>query len=127
MVMHTDFLAEIVDHLPEGMIQKKELHLLRIIQESVTNSVRRGKATYVSIHLKTCYQYIFFQLYDNGKGFISGGCKTKGLGLKHMYERCKMLEGDIKWISKEGGPTQVEGFVSLTKAEEERKDEPYDH
>ena len=106
---------------------EKELHLFRIIQESITNSVRHGKATYFSIHLKTYYQYIFFQLYDNGKGFISTGCKTKGLGLKHMYERCKMLDGDIKWISKEGGPTKVEGFVSLTKVEGEREDEPNDH
>lgn len=99
---------------------EKELHLFRIIQESITNSVRHGKATYFSIHLKSSYQYIFFQLYDNGNGFISGGCKTKGLGLKHMYERCKMLDGDIKWISKEGGPTRVEGFVSLLRAEGER-------
>jgi two-component system, NarL family, sensor histidine kinase NreB len=106
---------------------EKELHLFRIIQESITNSVRHGKATYFSIHLKTYYQYIFFQLYDNGNGFIAGGCKTKGLGLKHMYERCKMLDGDIKWISKEGGPTRVEGFVSLIKVEGERKDEPNDH
>ncbi|UYZ23697.1 histidine kinase [Mesobacillus jeotgali] len=106
---------------------EKELHLFRIIQESITNSVRHGKATYFSIHLKTFYQYIFFQLFDNGNGFISKGCKTKGLGLKHMYERCKILDGDIKWVSKEGGPTRVEGFVSLTKAEEEREDEPNDH
>lgn len=106
---------------------EKELHLFRIIQESITNSVRHGKATYFSIHLKTFYQYVFFQLYDNGTGFISTGCKTKGLGLKHMYERCKILDGDIKWLSKEGGPTRVEGFVSLTKAEGEREDEPNDH
>ncbi|MBT2691542.1 histidine kinase [Bacillus sp. ISL-55] len=107
--------------------REKELHLFRVIQESITNSVRHGKASYFSIHLKTYYQYIFFKLYDNGNGFNGGGCKTKGLGLKHMYERCKMLDGDIKWISKEGGPTRVEGFVSLTKAEGERKDEPNDY
>lgn len=106
---------------------EKELHLFRIIQESITNSVRHGKATYFSIHLKSYYQYIFFQLYDNGTGFIAKSCKTKGLGLKHMYERCKMLDGDIKWISKEGGPTRVEGFVSLTKAKEEREYELNDH
>ncbi|WLR57576.1 histidine kinase [Mesobacillus subterraneus] len=106
---------------------EKELHLFRIIQESITNSVRHGKATYFSIHLKTYYQYIFFQFYDNGNGFISTGCKTKGLGLKHMYERCKMLDGDIKWSSKAGGPTRVEGFVSLTKVKGVREDELNDH
>lgn len=38
-----------------------------------------------------------------------------------------VLNGDIKWISKEGSPAKVEAFVSLTKAEGERKDEPNDH
>ncbi|RSD23033.1 histidine kinase [Mesobacillus subterraneus] len=106
---------------------EKELHLFRVIQESVANAVRHGKATYFSIHLKSYFQYIFFHLYDNGNGFISEGCKTKGLGLKHMYERCKMLDGDIRWISKEGGPTRVEGFVSLTSSEGERENELNDH
>jgi two-component system, NarL family, sensor histidine kinase NreB len=106
---------------------EKELHLFRVIQESVANAVRHGQATYVSIHLKTYYQYVFFNLYDNGIGFLSEGCKKKGLGLKHMYERCKMLDGDIKWLSKEGGPTRVEGFVSLIKAEGERESELNDH
>ncbi|MBS8263557.1 PAS domain-containing protein [Mesobacillus boroniphilus] len=122
-----DIFLEMELDMEQKLDPEKELHLFRIIQESITNSVRHGKATYFSIHLKTYYQYIFFQLYDNGNGFISSGCKTKGLGLKHMYERCKMLDGDIKWISKEGGPTRVEGFVSLTNAERVRKDEPNDH
>lgn len=111
----------------QKMDPEKELHLFRIIQESVSNAVRHGKATYFSIHLKTYNQYTFFNLHDNGKGFILDGCKTKGLGLKHMYERCKMLDGDIRWISKEGGPTIVEGFVSLTKSEGESEHEPYDN
>ncbi|WP_079508522.1 sensor histidine kinase [Mesobacillus jeotgali] len=106
---------------------EKELHLFRIIQESVANAVRHGQATYFSIHLKNYYQYVFFNLYDNGKGFISERYKSKGLGLKHMYERCKMLDGDIKWLSKDGGPTRVEGFVSLIKAEGESESELNDN
>lgn len=96
---------------------EKELHLFRVIQESVANAIRHGKATYISIHLKSYNQYVFFDLYDNGSGFNAEGCKFKGLGLKHMFERCKMLDGDIRWLSKEGGPTRVEGFVSLMKNE----------
>jgi two-component system, NarL family, sensor histidine kinase NreB len=97
--------------------REKELHLLRVIQESVANAVRHGKATAISINLRTYYQYIFFHIEDNGTGFKTDGSKLKGLGLKHMYERCKMLGGDIRWNSKEGGTTKVEGFVSLLSNE----------
>lgn len=106
---------------------EKELHLFRVIQESVTNAVRHGKATNISIHLKEYYQYVFFHVNDNGRGFNTEGCKSKGLGLKHMYERCKILDGDIRWGSKEGGPTRVEGFVVLTQNEGEGENEFNDH
>lgn len=102
---------------------EKELHLFRVIQESVANAIRHGKATYISIHLKSNNQYIFFNIYDNGSGFHAEDCRFKGLGLKHMFERCKMLGGDIRWMSKEGGPTRVEGFVSIIRSEGERENE----
>ncbi|HAQ06931.1 MAG TPA: hypothetical protein DCR24_05175 [Bacillus bacterium] len=118
-----DIILEIDIEQEDLFDQEKELHLFRVIQESVGNAIRHGKATYISIHLKTYYQYIFFHLYDNGNGFNAGHCKSKGLGLKHMFERCKMLDGDIRWMSKEGGPTRVEGFVSLLRSEGEKENE----
>lgn len=92
---------------------EKELHLFRIIQEGISNAVRHGKANYISIHLKSYFDYIFFHLYDNGQGFDLTKIGCKGLGTKHMVERSRMLDGDIRWISKPGTPTKVEGFVSL--------------
>lgn len=102
---------------------EKELNLFRVIQESVSNAVRHGKATEITIHLKSYYEFIFFRIYDNGCGFNADGHHIKGLGLKHMFERCKILGGEIRWISKEDGPTSVEGFVSLYGSEGERTNE----
>jgi two-component system, NarL family, sensor histidine kinase NreB len=124
---NVDIILEIDIDQEQFFDSEKELHLFRVIQESVTNAVRHGKATYISIHLKAYYQYVFFHINDNGSGFNSEGCKFKGLGLKHMYERCKMLAGDIRWVSKEGGPTRVEGFVVLTKNEGEGENEFNDY
>ncbi|SEN23670.1 Histidine kinase-, DNA gyrase B-, and HSP90-like ATPase [Mesobacillus persicus] len=94
--------------------REKELHLFRIIQEAVVNAVRHGKADMISIHLKLHQQYIFFTIYDNGTGFEMEN-NYKGLGLRHILERSRILDGDIRWSSKLGGPTKVEGFVSLIK------------
>ncbi len=97
--------------------REKELHFFRIIQESVNNAVRHGNATSISIHIKSSNQYIYFQIHDNVTVFDVNTKKSNGLGLKHMYERSKMLGGSIKWISKKGGPTKVEGFVSINNNE----------
>lgn len=102
---------------------EKELHLFRIIQEGIGNAVRHGKANSITIHLKSYFEYIFFHILDNGQGFDETNTGYKGLGLKHMVERSRMLEGDIRWISKPGGPTKVEGFVSLIAEKEEKKNE----
>jgi two-component system sensor histidine kinase NreB len=95
--------------------REKELHLFRVIQEGVSNAVNHGNATSITIHLKSSYQFIYFYIHDNGTGFDVGVKEKKGLGLKHMYERCMMMGGDIRWISSKGGPTKVEGFSSIIK------------
>jgi two-component system, NarL family, sensor histidine kinase NreB len=100
--------------------REKELQLFRIIQEGVNNAVKHGCATSIIIHLRKSYQYLFFQIQDNGIGFnIETSKASKGLGIKHMYERCLMMDGDIRWISQKGGPTKVEGFVMINKMEGE--------
>ncbi|MDF2857444.1 MAG: ATPase, partial [Neobacillus sp.] len=106
--------------------RERELHLFRIIQEGVFNAVRHGCATTITIQLKSAYQYIYFLIHDNGTGFNVQTSRTKkGLGLKHMYERCLMMDGDIRWTSNIGGPTKVEGFVSMNKSEGEDVFEPF--
>lgn len=102
-------------HIPEDLKFKNEegLHLYRIIQEAVNNALRHGKATSIMIEIYKVDQELYFQIVDNGKGFDIDKINGTGLGLRHMRERVKMLHGDIKWISEEGGPTRVEGYITV--------------
>lgn len=118
-----DIILEMNIDEVEEFDPEKELHLFRVIQESVSNAVRHGKASTIEIHLNSHYQYIFFHVKDDGCGFKPDERHPKGLGLKHVYERCKILGGDIRWLSKTGGPTRVEGFVSILKSEGETENE----
>jgi two-component system, NarL family, sensor histidine kinase NreB len=123
---HVEIHINIDFNIEDYFERERELHLFRIIQEGVFNAVRHGCATTITIQLKSSFQYIFFLIQDNGAGFDVQTSKTKkGLGLKHMYERCLMMEGDIRWISNIGGPTKVEGFVSINKSEGEDVFEPF--
>lgn len=95
------------------------LQLYRIIQEAVYNAVRHGKATRIKIEITKVDDELYFQITDNGQGFDPETLTGHGLGLKHMKERVKMLNGDIKWISQKGGPTRIEGYVPLLSVKSE--------
>lgn len=98
--------------------EKEEgLHLYRIIQESVNNAIRHGKATHIKIEIYTVKRELYFQITDNGIGFDIQNIHKNGLGLKHMMERVKMFNGDIKWISKKGGPSRIEGYINIEKGD----------
>lgn len=106
-------------HIHDDIKFKEEegLHLYRIIQEAVNNAIRHGKATQIKIEIYTVEQELYFQITDNGIGFDVQSIHKNGLGLKHMMERVKMFDGDIKWISQKGGPSRIEGYIEINKGD----------
>lgn len=105
-------------HIPDNLKFEKEegLHLYRIIQESVNNAVRHGKANRIKIDIYSSGREVYFQIVDNGIGFDIEGISGTGVGLKHMKERVKMFNGDIKLFSQIGGPTKIEGYITIDAA-----------
>ncbi|WP_071396259.1 sensor histidine kinase [Bacillus tuaregi] len=107
-------------NIPHDLKLEKEegLHIFRIIQEAVNNAIRHGKATKIKIEIYTIDQVLYFQISDNGLGFDLDSINGNGVGLKHMKERVKMFNGDIKWISQNGQSTRIEGYITIEKGEE---------
>lgn len=102
-------------HIPDNLKFEKEegLHLYRIIQEAVNNAVRHGKADKIKIDIYSSGKEVYFQISDNGIGFDIENITSSGVGLKHMRERVKMFNGDIKFISQQGSPTRIEGYLTI--------------
>ena len=76
----------------EGLSKEHELHVFRITQELLNNSVRHGEAT--AMHLEVGYPNEKLQLTykDNGKGFdVEQALKKKGLGLSNLKSRADIL------------------------------------
>lgn len=74
----------------------KHLHVFRILQELMNNSLRHGKATVISIlfeeknGIKNCYYS------DNGIGFeMKSDENKKGLGMKNIESRIAFLNGKL--------------------------------
>ncbi len=66
--------------------------LYRIVQEALTNAVRHGKATEVSIIIEYLPKEIRFHILDNGIGVEE--CK-EGYGLKGIRERAEAFGGTV--------------------------------
>jgi signal transduction histidine kinase len=72
----------------------KHLHIFRILQELLNNSVRHGKATEISIVFKAIDNQNTCIYLDNGIGFDSNSdASQKGLGMKNIESRINFLNG----------------------------------
>lgn len=76
---------------------ERHLHVFRILQELINNSIRHGKATEINIKFdvlnnkNTCFYS------DNGVGFeISNEDSQKGLGMKNIESRVNFLNGILQ-------------------------------
>lgn len=78
--------------------------LFRVIQESITNSIRHGLATVVNIDIYKQNNFLCLKIKDNGRG-----CKAinYGFGLKQMVERVSQIRGTIDFHSENGFITEI--------------------
>jgi signal transduction histidine kinase len=66
-------------------------HLYRIAQEAITNAVRHGKAKNIRIELTSAKGITTLKVANDGKDFPRIPAKKKGIGLKIMEYRAKMI------------------------------------
>lgn len=84
-----------------------EHHVLRIVQESLMNAVRHGKASQIEIASRMDRETVTLRIADNGIGFDSNK-KTDGFGLTSMRDRVRSLpHGTFEIRSSVGVGTEV--------------------
>jgi signal transduction histidine kinase len=71
-------------------------HLFRITQEAITNAVKHGKATEVTVSLfRSAGNSMVLSIADNGSGIELSMDSTSGMGLKIMKYRAKVIGGNL--------------------------------
>ena len=79
----------------------QELHLFRVLQELINNSIRHGKAKNINLVLEIDNSKLHFKYSDDGIGFDLKRSKfQKGLGMKNIESRVELLNGTLKIESK---------------------------
>lgn len=84
-----------------------ELNIYRIFQELFNNIVKHSKAKNISVKLTFDDDRFFAEVIDDGIGIKKGEAKIKGYGMVTMYERVRVLEGEMEIISNETKGTKV--------------------
>lgn len=79
---------------PLSLASDEEDTLYRVIQESMTNAVRHGRATEIHVRLTRREDLLTIEVRDNGLG-CGGEEVQEGFGLRHMRERLGLLGGSL--------------------------------
>ena len=68
------------------------MHLYRIVQEAVNNAIQHGKAPQITITLSVQREGgMILTVHDNGVGFPPDVAKRRGMGLRIMHHRARMI------------------------------------
>jgi NarL family two-component system sensor histidine kinase LiaS len=114
---------EITSKIEEEKLDKGvEDHLFRILQESVSNTLRHAKASKLEVLLIKRDDFIILRVVDDGIGFDVETSKTGSYGLQNMYERAVEIGGTMKIVSLKDKGTRLEVKVRLMEIEGEDDD-----
>jgi two-component system sensor histidine kinase ComP len=78
-----------------------------MIQEIINNAVKHSGATRLQIDINLKNDKLILEVSDNGIGFNTNAVinNNTGLGIKNIFGRTRMLDGDMYLISAPGKGT----------------------
>ncbi len=102
------FFTDEIDNIDNILSKESELHLYRIIQETLSNIVKHAEAKAVKMKINNTTENLSLIISDNGKGF-DFETKLNGisLGLKTLFERAKIMKAEISLNSNKGKGTEI--------------------
>ncbi|KIL78109.1 sensor histidine kinase [Bacillus badius] len=102
------------------MDKAMEDHLFRIVQESVSNTLRHAKASRLDVLNVWRNGFVILRISDDGVGFDQEQTKLGSYGLQNMHERAIEIGGTLKIVSLPAKGTKLEVKVPLAKQHRDR-------
>jgi two-component system sensor histidine kinase UhpB len=94
----------------DGLSEKVNITLYRLVQECLTNVAKHADAGHVSIAMKRDGDRVRFDFVDDGRGFDPSGRKH-GLGLIGLRERVESLGGKFELVSAPGSGVRIKAVI----------------
>ncbi len=95
-----------VENIPtlHWLDSRSALHILRILQEAITNIIKHTNSSKVCISTALKEDYVQITIADNGQGFdITSALSSKGKGLSGQQNRAAAIHAEIEWDSDQHG------------------------
>jgi PAS domain S-box-containing protein len=87
-------------------------HLYRIAREALTNAVEHGRASRVNVHLHEGTEEIRLLIEDNGVGLSENVDQIKGMGIRVMEYRARIIGAALEFEPVSHGGTRVSCTLS---------------
>ena len=99
-----EFAYSLIPEIPH----EKAIHLFRITQEIIHNTVKHARANKLKIELKYENNNLVMLTEDNGAGFdySTASKENYGLGLRNLLSRTELLDGNMFVDSRQGRGTK---------------------
>lgn len=109
------FFTEEIENIDNILSKEAELHLYRIIQESLSNIVKHAEAKAVKLAIQQKEKTTEIIISDNGKGFdFESKYKNMSLGLKTLFERAKIINAQMNLETSLGKGTIINLSIPIT-------------
>lgn len=92
---------------PKNVELSASLNIYRVIQELLNNSIKHSEANTVKVKMLAIQNDITIEVSDDGKGFNLRGPARKGIGMKNIAGRVKILKGQTTVYSQSGMGTRT--------------------
>jgi len=86
----------------DSLTPQNVLHILRILQEALTNVLKHARASRIAVETGTSGEEVFIRISDDGCGFTRG---RQGRGLANMQMRAQALGGRLDIQPSSAGTT----------------------
>jgi signal transduction histidine kinase len=86
---------------------QKAIHLFRIVQEALGNSIKHSKASKIRVGLYLDRENITVEVADDGVGIPRSAREEGGMGLQIMKYRASVIGGELRVSSGDTGTTVV--------------------
>jgi two-component sensor histidine kinase len=108
------FISGDIDEIDPYFNEEQTLNCYRFIQECIHNCLKHAEAKAISVAVLKLGHTIKISIQDNGKGFdATKAQKQHSLGLKTMYERIRILDGELTIDSKPNQGTIIVAKIPL--------------
>lgn len=101
------FEVKVDDEATALLSPEQTIEALQIVREAVSNALRHGGASLVTVRVHPGEREVCLLVQDNGAGFDAASRRDGGHGLGNMHARAAQIGATLSITSRAGGGTRV--------------------